>query len=288
MRVYAYRVAQAGGRTIREVAEATGGRLLADRYPPGGPDGLRLEDSNLVGNHVLMSFSRPRQGHGPGSWAQDAPLNDIDLGVGRRFGEDTAVAFDPATGFAAVQFNQYGPRVTHIQEYLTAADLALGIQQGQGVGFTFAPHYKRDAAARLQQMRLVKEIEFTISVPGVNEADFDAGRSVGGILRSNLPGGLQTISIKLSAGRTREAALALNAAHAIIADLNRLGGDLKAATVTGKAEPRAPRDEVNLVDERLSVEVDIRPNLGHRMALPERWTALGNALRNWQAANQLR
>lgn len=288
MRAYAYRVGQQGPRTIREVVEAISARGLGDRYPPGGPDGLRLEEANVAGDHVLMSFSRPRNGHGPGSWAQDAPLNDIDLGEGRRFGEDTAVAYDPASGFAAFQFNQYGPRLTHIQDYLNAADLALGVQQGQGVGFTFAPHYKRDAAARLQQMRLVKEIEFTISVPGVNETDFDAGRSVGGILRSNLPGGLQTISIKLSAGRTREGSLALNAAHAIIADLNRLGGDLRAATVTGKAEPRARSDEVNLVDERLSVTVDIRPNLGHRMALPERWVALGNALRNWQASNQLR
>jgi len=284
---YAYRVEQAGPRSLREMAVALERLPLGQRYFPGAPAGLRLEDSNVAGDHVLMSFSRPRRGHGPGSLGDDAPLGDIDLGEGKRFGEDTALAYDPASGFAAIQFNQYGPRVSHIQEYLTAADLALGIPDGAGMGFTLAPHYKTDAAARLGRMRLVKKIEFTISVPGVNQADFDAGRSVGGILRSNLPGGIQTISVELSAGRGREGALALNAAQAIIADLQRLGGDLTAATVTGKPEARGARDKVNLVDERLSRQVDIRPNLGHRMALPERWIALGESLRHWQATNQL-
>lgn len=263
-------------------------RPLEDRDIAGASPGMRLEDANAAGNLLYLDFARPRAGHGPGQMARGRPIADIPLEADATFGEDTAMAYDPATGFAAIQFNPYGPRPMAIHQYLTAADLDLGMPPGGGAyGYTFGTCFRAEAFNRLRAFGLVREIEFKISLPGVNRNQFDAGHSVGAALRMPLPGGIETFSMKMSAGRGRGATLALGAAFAILTDLERLGGDLIQGTVKGKRAPGEETTSVDLVDERLTAERDIRPNLGHRFARPERWGALRDALAEWRAANQL-
>jgi hypothetical protein len=115
-----------------------------------------------------------------------AGLSDIALKAGESFGEDTALAFDPASGFAALQYNHYGPRTGAIEDYLYAYDLSLGDrpsrQEGERdedrFGFKFGALLKHDAAERLRRMGIIHEIEFSVSVPGVRAADLEAGRSL--------------------------------------------------------------------------------------------------------------
>jgi hypothetical protein len=289
MKIHAFEIRQDGARSVAEVVNTIFARGLADREFAGAPLGMRIEDANTAGNLVLVDFARPRSGHGPGKMARARPLVDIPLEADAMFGEDTAMAYDPATGFAAIQFNPFGPRPTAIQQYLTAADLGFGLlpQANGDFGFTFAPRFRAEAFRRLRDFGLVREIDFTISVAGVNRADFDAGRSVGSILSGPLPGGIQTVSIKMTAGRKRGDSLALDAAFAVLTDLERLGGDLVEGTVKGKRTPEDKTSSIDLVDERLSAEREIRPNRGHRFARPERWAALREALVEWRAAGQL-
>jgi hypothetical protein len=288
MRIWAYQVVPQGARAMRELVDVVMARPLEDRGFPGAPLGMRVEDANTAGNLVYLDFARPRYGHGPGRMGRARPIEDIQMEDDDSFGEDTAMVYDPARGFAAVQFNPFGPRPTAIQQYLTAADLSLGPDPNGGYGYTFAPRFREGAFNRLRAFRYVRDIDFTISVPGVNRADFDAGRSVGSILDGPLPGGIQTVRIRMSSGRKRGDSLALDAAFAVLADLERLGGDLISGEVRGRRAREEKTEGVDLVDERLTATREIRPNRGQRFAREERWGALQGSLEEWQAANALR
>jgi hypothetical protein len=255
---------------------------------------MRLEDYQEADGLVLLNFARPRAGHGPGKMGQASPIEDIDLGANATFGEDVAVAYDPATQFAAVQLNHYGPRVSALQRYFWGADLQLGIgppvpgvADQDRAGYTFATVYRPEAMARLANFQTVREITFTVAVPGLNKAEFDQGHSLFRALRGPIPPGTRTVTVQLKSERNRAASLAMDSVAAMFADLEMMGGDLLDGVVKGKEVLDGPTTQVDLVDERLTANVDIQPGLGHRFARPERWIALRDTLHNWQAAGQL-
>jgi hypothetical protein len=119
MKIFAYRVHQRGPRSLDQIVTRLHGLALEDRYFAGP---VRLEDIGRRSGLLLMDFSRERGGHGPGRMSKRAALQNIQLGAGESFGEDTGIALDPQTGLAAVQYNHYGPRVTAIEDYLFAYD----------------------------------------------------------------------------------------------------------------------------------------------------------------------
>jgi hypothetical protein len=246
---------------------------------------MRLEDANVRGDYVYLDFARPRTGHGPGHMAKSRPIQDFDLPDDEAFGEDTAVAFDPASGYAAVQYNHYGPRVSAIEQYLSVADRALGRDQLQW-GYEFGAYLKPDAYRRLRGFGLVHEVDFTVALPAVGDAEFAQGESVQGFLRAPLPQGVETMSVQLKAGRGRDSALGRRGVLGIAEDLMRLGPALKSGSVRGRRDDGQP-DWVDLVKDQLVTERDVRAGRGQRFARPERWMALRDALGAWLATGQL-
>lgn len=289
MKIWAYRVVPQGHRPLADLVAATMDRPLGERTFPGAPAGMRLEEANAAGGHLHLDFARPRAGHGPGRMGRARPIEDIPMEGDDSFGEDTAMVYDPDSGFAAVQFNPFGPRPTAIQQYLNAGDLALGTGPDGLFGYSFGSCFRPEAFARLRDYRLVRYIDFTVSVPAANPADFAAGRSVGDMLRTaSLTGGVQTVRIKMTAGKRRGDSLALDAAFLILSDLERMGGELITGEVGGKRTPDEKTSKVDLVDERVSAEREVRPNRGQRFARNERWSALRSALDEWRASGALR
>ncbi|MCV0387135.1 MAG: hypothetical protein K5821_12000 [Nitrobacter sp.] len=294
MKIFAYRVVQKGPRTLSDIC----GRLKAlnfeDRYFGGSP--LRLEEVDTRAGILLIDLSRERGGHGPGRMSRAAGLSDIRLSVGESFGEDTAIAFDQASGFAALQYNHIGPRTTAIEDYLFAYDLSLGglppRQEGEHdqdrFGFRFGALLKHDAEERLRRMGIIHEIAFSISVPGARAADLDAGRSLGDVLSVPLPEGIETMCITMKAAAGRDSALGRGGTLGIINDLQRVGASVKHALVKGRPTRDDPVDKIDLVSERISKDVDLELGQNRRYSRADRWEALVYTLQAWLRAGALR
>lgn len=289
MKAHAYAVRQDGSRSLPALVESILALPLEQRSFGAAGGGIRLEAVQTEGRILFLNFARARSGHGPGQLGLNIPMQDIDLAEGRTFGEDSAMAYETNTGYAAVQFNPFGPRPTAICDYLTAADYSLGPPAGPDgqYGYTFGMKFRSEAYRRARQFQLVKEITFTIGEAGLHRGDFQAGRSVASVLAAPRPEGTRQVTVTLSAGRGRGDSLALDAALALLADLEQLGSDLVGGTIKGKRELLGRTEPIDLVDERLRFEQDIRPGRGHRLGLPERWRCLRAALQRWRADNEL-
>jgi hypothetical protein len=210
-------------------------------------------------------------------------MADIDLDDDETFGEDTAMAFHVPTGYAAVQYNHYGPRALAIEKYLNAADAELS---NVATAYRLAVCLRGEAYQRLERLGFIQQVDFTISIPGILPGDAQNGVSVGGALRAPLPEGVEVVSMQLRGRAGR--ALGRDSVFAMVDDLLQRGGDLHAARVWGKRAQGAGRKRpVDLVNDQLSTEVDIRPARGHRFARPERWDALGRTLDDWLRTGQL-
>jgi hypothetical protein len=293
MKIFAYRVAQKGPRSLNRICDLLKAADFEDRFFGGSP--VRLEEAATREGFLVMDFSRERGGHGPGKMSRAAGLSDIALKAGESFGEDTAIAFDPLSGFAAMQYNHYGPRTTAIEDYLYAYDLSLGGQPPREdgerdedrFGFKFGALLKHDAAERLQRMGIIHEIEFSVSVPGVRAADLEAGRSLGDVLRVPLPPGIETISITMTAAAGRDGALGRGGALGIVNDLQRVGASVKHALIKGRPTRDDPIDRIDLVNERISKDENLELGRSKRYSRADRWGALTRVLRSWLDAGTL-
>jgi hypothetical protein len=293
VKIFAYRVLQKGPRTLNQICNTLKAANFEDRYFGGSP--IRLEEAEIRAGLLLIDFSRERGGHGPGRMSRAAGLSDINLRAGESFGEDTALAFDQASGFAAMQYNHVGPRTTAIEDYLFACDLSLGglppRQDGERdedrFGFKFGALLKRDAEERLRRMGIIHEIEFSISVPGARATDLEAGRSLGDVLRVPLPDGVETMSITMTAAAGRDSALGRGGALGIVSDLQRVGASVKHALVKGRPTRDDPLDRIDLVSERVSRDEPLELGRSRRYSRTDRWQALTRVLRSWLDAGTL-
>jgi hypothetical protein len=154
----------------------------------------------------------------------------------------------------APQFNIIitGPRVSAIEKYLFAYDLSLGgvrpAQHGERdedrFGFRFGALLSPNAYARLQQLGVIREIEFAVSVPGAREADLAAGRSLSEVLSAPLPKGVETITIKLKAAARRNSALGRQGVMGIVNDVQRLGDDASRAKCVANKPSMIPSSQL--------------------------------------------
>lgn len=294
MKSYAYLLEQRGPRTLEDVVRPLHDLQLGQRSFPITGD-MRLERAQFEDNWIYMDFARGRPGHGPGRMGRDLPMQGIELEEGYIFGEDTAMIYDADTRCAAVQYNHYGPRASHIYSYLGAADRSRGglraLRAGEGdeerCGYRFASVLKPEAYARLREFEIFREFEFAISVPGARACDQEAGRSLSSILDAPLPGGIDTIQVKMKAAGPRNSDLGREGVMGYVTDLRRMGAEVKRLMVKGKATEGAPIDEIDLIEERLSGDTPIRMGRGLRYTTEDRWRALSEAMQQWRDAGHL-
>ena len=288
MKIYAYRVEQRGPRALGTVLDRIYALPLEDRF--FGDMGIRLEDKGVRGGFIMMDFAKERTGHGPGRMHRRHPIQDIQLGNGENFAEDTGVAYCPQTGYAALQYNHIGPRAGLIERYLRAADLSFGQirarQEGEHdedvAGFIFANTFTRDAYARMRRFGIYREVEFTVSVPGVVPEDLPQGRSLTSVLRSPLPAGIESLTIKMNATpHDRDSSLGGGAVREILNDLRQLGDTVVRASVRGKRGHGERVEEIDLKAEQVSDWAEVTAGPTGRFSKNDRWAALAATLHNW-------
>jgi hypothetical protein len=280
MKILAFRLHPLGPTSVRDTAAAVAAMPLQNRFFLGRND-LRLENWFEGQQFICMAFGRARHGHGPGQMGQDVPLSDINLGDGRTFGEDTALVVDKATGFAAIQYNHYGPRARSIEQYLTAADLTFNPGAPQ-YGFSMGAVLRPDVYDQIRDMAVLKELEFTISLPSLNAAGRPPGRSLLSVVTNPYPEGTETVTMKLKANRARDASIRPDDFFDLVNDLlPHIGGGLKDAKVVGRRGEGEERETIDLVEEQVARSVQLVPGPGQRLAVNDRWQALEDTLRQW-------
>lgn len=286
LKIHAYRLERQGPGDLADLLERVRARSLEDRFFPGDGQKLRLEELELRGDYLLADFAGPRAGHGPGRMGRAAPITDFDLADDEDFGEDAAVVVHLPSGYSAVQYNHFGPRVSAIETYLGAAEDAMPNPAGR-TQYQFGVVLRQNAYERLRRYGFIQEVEFTIALPGIQPDAARGGMSVGNALEAPLPQGVESVSMSLKA--RPGGSLGHRDAMELVDGLLGRGGDLVRASVWGKeAEGSGRKKPINLLNEHLSVDRALRRHTGQRYARGERWAALGQSLDEWLASGQLR
>lgn len=286
MKMHAFRVVPLGAHLLDDVVAWAMTLPLEDRFFLGQND-VRLDQAFIGQRFLRLNFGKARHGHGPGQMSERDIVERIDLEPGRRFGEDTAAIFDRATGFIAIQFNQFGPRARAIEAYLSAADLSMNPSVLRS-GFTIAGHYRQDFYDRLRDLAVIKELSVKISLPGATRHDREIGRAMGSVLSAPLPEGAETVTLKIKPGRDRHSSLAPADVASWVSELvEHSGAGLRGGRIVGKLEDRGEDQVIDLIDDQVTAEQSLPPGLGQRMAIEDRWHALERAILAWIANGEV-
>jgi len=288
MKTYALRVQQKGPRALTTVIDRLHSLPLQDRFI--GQLGLRLEDKGTRDGFLIMEFARARSGHGPGRMRRDTAMREFRLDEGESFAEDTTIAYCPDTHYCALMYNHIGPRPILIERYLRAVDESFGGLRAKRAnehdedvaGFVFGTVLRRDAAARMRRLGIFREVEFTISDPGVVREDIAQGRSLGSVLNAPLPDGIATLTMRMKATpHDRNGSLGAGRVRGMIDDLRRLGHNLRGASVRGKASSGDRVETIDLVEDALFRKGDLPIGRGGRYSKNDRWRYAAETLRGW-------
>lgn len=284
MKIHAFRVAEVGNVTLSAVIEHVSALPLEERLKEVNGVPLRIEEARQVGNVWLIDFASIRH-EGPGRAAADAPIEDFDLAEEEGFGHETAACFNPQSSFMTLQYNHFGPRIARIQTYLFMWAVVLGGHDLPDQGFGFTPVLKADAATRLGHMGIVKNIEISFHVPGVQAQAISDRQSLNSFLSNPLVGSAQKIRLQLSAGRARGASLAVNYVQQMISDLLGVREDVETLNISAQENEEAPTEPIDFIEARLEADIPVH-RVGRRYGRQERWNALNQAFSTWSANGQ--
>lgn len=292
MKIRAFRIHQRGVRTLLEVVQWLEARPLADRQF-GGQNDLRLEISRPGQRVLWLDFAHRRYGHGPGRIGRNTPIQDIDLNAGEHFGEDTGVVVDMQTGYAAVQYNHHGPKAGAIEDYLRSVDMAIAGARPADVinpdrfGFDWSIHLTPEGFERIRNLGIYREVLLKINLPSAQQIQTGRGQSLSEVLDQIVPDGTETVTLTMKAAAERNSALGDDGVRGILTDVRRLGDSVKRAVVKGRRAADAPIEEIDLIEEQLSRDVNLRLARGERYAREDRWVALRDTLELWSQTQQL-
>jgi hypothetical protein len=293
VKIFAFKVALQNGRIPD--SQATLDPMLSEiqkmdivdrvRDTASGEISLKEVERSKTGDW-LLDFTKFRH-VGPGRAPRNAPNTDFDLAHDEYFGEETAAIYLPATADLVLQYNHHGPRSGAIEQYFQS--IAQDLRREQSVGFTnlsLHPVMRPDVLKDLDAMTLVKKIEFTMHVPGALQAPQERRSAVGGILNKMVLSGPETMSMKISAGRSKSFNL-INVRN-IVTELLGFGSSVTKLKVNGSADEDLPSRPLDLLGAQLSAERTIPSTSRKRRDLQERWNALRSVYDGWKADDELR
>lgn len=130
-------------------------------------DEVRLEDAVwhpadtvLPVEYFHLEFSKGRQ-IGPGRLSSGLPLQDIDLGEGGIFGEESTALYVPSREWLVVLNNHYGVGPSRMAAYFNALDPG---NLNRHFDYTIDPMIDSHALDRMRRMERFSEIEISAKV----------------------------------------------------------------------------------------------------------------------------
>lgn len=283
MKVHVYQVRENDEANLTQLLQELAGIDRDDRFVDEVPSGICLEEL-VIENGIYFADFMKRRVHGPGRYRVGEPIDgfDIDIAAGERFAEETSMVYVPQLGFAAVQYNHFGPRVGTIERYLNQVLFDLLIErEGGGGSFDFAVRLKQDTYERLRRMNLFRSVEVKISIPSVTEEDRRRGRTLSNALE-NVMGGVETFTYGINVSPARGSSLRREEFFGLIDEAQRFGFAVKELKAKAKETEDTSAEEFDLINERLELSFQIDPGEDGRLPREARWTALRGAIRTWR------
>lgn len=281
MKIYAYKLTSKTGSDIKETSEEIMALSLPERvFAPR--TFMRLEHRLISKNLIFLDFAKARRGHGPGKISKNKELTDIGLADDEAFGEDTGLALDLASGFAAIQFNSSGPRAIPIADYLSSAQSKLKTGSCEADGFSFSNVLTDDALHRLKSTGIIKSLEFDVALPGVTGADLERGSSLSQVLDCPFPEGTGRIRVIIKAFGERGSGLERGAVENFVGSVLDARNLTRALKVSGRDEHGKPIQPIDFLHETLMIDVPLELKAGQRYDRSDRWNALDAAMAKWK------
>ena len=284
MKIHYYRVvgtSTVGFRRLLARVHESSRRDIA--VPSGrGQKEMVMESLTVDGGHCSMDFTHRRMTHGPGFSERGAQTVDFDeITEGGGYGEQAAVVWHSNTRYAAVQYNNWGPKARDIGAYLSH------FVNGHGA-VSFEPAMTRGALVDLKRKgRAITKFEVAWDRSLTSE-EMTAGLSVGAPLSALLA--LQDttnamhLSVSLSVGRGRrpsgDGGLDLDE---LVEGIQALSPTVAKVKREGQARPR------NLLEHLEGEEIDdaeLPLTKGRRLAYEGRVKAMKDRLDRWVSRRQ--
>jgi hypothetical protein len=247
MKILAYATETNTGDNLSALLAEIAALPLDDRIKDTPTTRLRLEAAARSRNNVWrMDFVKFRSA-GPGKVSESRPTEDFSLNRDEYFGEETAMLYDASSGYAAMQYNHYGPRMSAIQNYLT-----IFAGQSNIVAFndvTLLPMLRQDQRDRLNRMRVIKSYHYKVHVPAMRVSNGAARQSLGAILDDAIVAGSETLSVTVVAKKAHPLSMA-----SVRAQIARLLGEptlVESLIVGGKESEDGPTDHINMIQAQL-------------------------------------
>lgn len=273
MKIHAYKVVadRDDSRPLEQRLAERDGQPLAERLYSQSGLKLRLENHQRRNGLVELNFVSFRLTTAPVRLAEDRPLAEIDIGDDESFGEETACLYDPASHIMLVQYNHYGPRSSAIRDYLAYREAGVHHR------YTFAAKLSPASEQRIRNLGVVSRVDVAIAIPNLPE---DARHlSVDSAINLARANGAQRLELALV---SRQGLVIRSTMDWLLGVYRHFSqGEIQKLTVRGSEGDDSPRETIDLLADRLCLDLPIAHRAGRRLPLERRLQALHQAFAQW-------
>ncbi|WP_156521146.1 DUF6731 family protein [Magnetospirillum moscoviense] len=283
MKIYGYQVGftyKKGVTTFGEVIDHINSLKLADRFYAG----IRLESIIRSGGILKLDFSRLRQAVLPGKATQATNTTSLGLLAGEAVSEETAAIYISKTNTLAIQYNQFGPHRTAIENYINNFTSPTARKLGRkpdGEGLSISPYINANVQAQFAKMSIFKKIDMKVATPPIGHIHRTSGMSLGAVVDMGLAGGTETAHIVLSAGRGKASSLNRSFIKDAINYIKAFPHGVEKLCISAKEAVDSEIEILDLLDSILKHEIDISVGADRRYPRTERLNAIETAINYW-------
>ncbi|MCI4411968.1 MAG: hypothetical protein JHC38_09895 [Thiotrichales bacterium] len=243
---------------------------------------VKLEDiiaPTTAKPYWLLNFSKLRD-FSPGKGSKTGKTTALPYAKGDAPSEETAMLYQPDTGYIALQYNHYGLRAESIAEYLGVFDHKAPNQYALNIMLN------QDAIARLDSKQIFTRIEIKVAVKGASflrQNGFSLGSAIENSATSS---SADIVAIELASDLKNKTGLSVPSN--LISIFKSLATNHTASVHTLKVSGRdyvdGKIDTVNLIEEKVSLDYyNVKRDAGLRLDLQDRFRHLEKAYLQWKS-----
>lgn len=283
MKIYLYRInLRPKSKSVEAVLAEINALELSQRNQEHNGEKLRLEHFEERGGLIYADFVKLRFDHGPGRVGENEAITGFDLEDNEGFGEETALVYCPATGYAAIQYNHYGPRHALIEDYLR-------LMGGSAFDAEILPKYDEELQNKVRSMTLYRKLELSICPRNLTESDYRRGVPLKEAIELSKNSGADNVEITLSVGRGRNSHLTNRTIKRIIdwvmgrVNTGNHDGVLTKCKLTARKDEAESSELLDLLAQRIMLEREVIAGPDRRFPRQNRYNALEISYRSWEA-----
>lgn len=198
-----------------------------------------------------MSVFKIRESDLPVKVGPNGEVESLDLEEDDDLGEPIVFAYYPDLEVCIVQDNHTGPRHPVVREVLRSI--------GHDAPIHMSPVLRRDMMERLEDARIIRALEFTLTSPQQLQDLRAAGQPVGRALQMLGDLGGVNVSVRVSMGHQRGSLL--DGVKGVAQRLVDFGDtELSTLKVSASAGQEAPVEQLDMLNARVSGEFDVNFN----------------------------